>query len=68
MLIRRVVAESGLQQAQIASDAGLSYAGIRAWLKGEREPQPDSIKKLADGLRKRAAKLEKLAAQLDKEV
>lgn len=67
MLIRKVVDEAGLPQAQIASDAGLSYAGIRAWLKGEREPQPDSIKKLADGLRKRAAKLERLADQLDRE-
>jgi transcriptional regulator with XRE-family HTH domain len=68
MVIRRVVNESGLTQAQLAEDAGLSYAGIRAWLKGEREPQTESRKKLAAGLRKRAARLEELAREVDREV
>lgn len=66
MVIKKVVKESGLSQSQLAADSGLSYAGIRAWLKGERESQPESRKKLAAGLRRRAAKLEKLADELER--
>lgn len=65
MTIRKVVKQSGIPQALLAADSGLSYAGIRAWLKGEREPQPESVQKLATGLRKRAALLQKLANELD---
>lgn len=65
MVIRRVVSRAGVPHATIARDAGLSYAAIRAWINGEREPRPESLAKLAGGLRKRAQLLEKLAAELD---
>jgi transcriptional regulator with XRE-family HTH domain len=64
-VIRDTVARSGLTQIQLANDAGLSYAGIRAWLNGERTPQPESLEKLARGLRKRAAILEQIARRIE---
>lgn len=68
MTIRRVVDESGLPQAVIARDADLSYAAIRAWLNGERTPEPTSIRKLASGLRSRGDRLLELADDLEREV
>lgn len=64
-MLRRIVDESGLPQAVIADDAGLSYASIRSWLIGRRSPEPESLRKLAEGLRARAAKLEELADELE---
>ncbi len=64
-MLRRIVDECGVPQAQLAEDAGVSYASIRSWLIGRRSPEPDSLRKLAEGLRTRAAKLEELAAELE---
>jgi transcriptional regulator with XRE-family HTH domain len=63
--VAKAVRESGIAQATLAADAGLSYAGIRAWLKGERVPQSESLRALARGLRNRAEKLNQLAVLLD---
>ncbi|HST61975.1 MAG TPA: helix-turn-helix transcriptional regulator [Longimicrobium sp.] len=63
-LIRRVVEESGISQAQLARDAGLSYAALHAWIIGARTPRMESLVQLAEGLESRSSELRKLADQL----
>ena len=63
-LIRRVVEESKIPQAQLARDAKLSYATLRAWILGSRTPRPESLVQLAEGLESRADALRGLANEL----
>jgi transcriptional regulator with XRE-family HTH domain len=63
-LIRRVVEESGISQAQLARDAGLSYAALHAWIIGARTPRTESLVQLAEGLEGRSDALRALANQL----
>ena len=66
VLIRKVIAESELPKAVLARDSELSYAALNSWIVGARDPRPESVKQLADGLRARAARLVELAEDLDK--
>jgi hypothetical protein len=50
--------------AQLARDAGLSYAALHAWITGIRSPRAGSLVQLADGLESRSEALRQLAAQL----
>ena len=63
-LVRRVVEESGISQAQLARDAGLSYAALHAWIIGARSPRVESLVQLAAGLESRSNALRELANQL----
>jgi transcriptional regulator with XRE-family HTH domain len=63
-LIRRVVEESGIPQAQLARDAGLSYAALHAWIIGARSPRSESLVQLAEGLERRSDALRELGKQL----
>ncbi|WP_414683016.1 helix-turn-helix domain-containing protein [Longimicrobium sp.] len=63
-LIRRIVEESGISQAQLARDAGLSYAALHAWIIGARSPRTESLVQLAEGLESRSDKLRELSKQL----
>jgi transcriptional regulator with XRE-family HTH domain len=55
---------SRISQAQLARDAGLSYAALHAWITGIRSPRAGSLVQLAEGLESRADALRDLAAQL----
>ena len=55
---------SGISQAQLARDAGLSYAALHAWITGIRSPRPGSLVQLAEGLESRSDALRELAVQL----
>ncbi|WP_414676728.1 helix-turn-helix domain-containing protein [Longimicrobium sp.] len=59
-----MVEESGISQAQLARDAGLSYAALHAWIIGARSPRTDSLIQLAEGLESRSDALRKLAERL----
>lgn len=63
-LIRSVVEATGLPQAQIARDSGISYAALHAWVHGLRSPRTRSLLQLADGLESRSDTLRELAQQL----
>lgn len=63
-LVRDIVDASGISQAQLARDAGLSYAALHAWITGIRSPRAGSLVQLAEGLESRADALRELAAQL----
>jgi transcriptional regulator with XRE-family HTH domain len=63
-LIRRVVEESSLPQAQLARDAKLSYATLHSWILGSRTPRPESLVQLAEGLEARAEQFNQLAQEL----
>jgi transcriptional regulator with XRE-family HTH domain len=63
-LVRDIVDASGISQAQLARDAGLSYAALHAWITGIRSPRPRSLVQLAEGLESRAEALRELAMQL----
>lgn len=67
MLIGRVIQQSGVSRAQLARDAELSSAALNAWTargKASREPQPESLQKLAAGLDRRAEILRGLAEEV----
>lgn len=64
MLARDAIQESGLSKSQIARDAGLSRAALNAWIAGAREPEDESLLRLAAGLETRAEHLRTLAARL----
>jgi transcriptional regulator with XRE-family HTH domain len=63
-LVRDIVDASGISQAQLARDAGLSYAALHAWITGIRSPRPGSLVQLAEGMESRSDALRKLAAEL----
>jgi len=63
-LVRDIVDASGISQAQLARDAGLSYAALHAWVTGIRSPRPGSLVQLAEGLESRSHALQELATQL----
>ncbi|HEX6041064.1 helix-turn-helix transcriptional regulator [Longimicrobium sp.] len=63
-LVREIVDASGISQAQLARDAGLSYAALHAWITGIRSPRPGSLVQLAEGLESRSDALRELAMQL----
>jgi transcriptional regulator with XRE-family HTH domain len=63
-LVRDIVDASGISQAQLARDAGLSYAALHAWITGIRSPRPSSLVQLAEGLESRSDELRALAVQL----
>lgn len=53
-----------MSQAQLARDAGLSYAALHAWIIGARSPRTESLVQLAQGLESRSGMLGELAKQL----
>lgn len=59
-----MVEESGISQAQLARDAGLSYAALHAWIIGARSPRTESLIQLAEGLESRSDALREIAQQL----
>lgn len=63
-LIRKVMAESGMNRAQIARASGLSESVLLAWTQGERTPRRTSLDRLASGLEHQARTLLGLAAEL----
>jgi transcriptional regulator with XRE-family HTH domain len=63
-LVRDIVDASGISQAQLARDAGLSYAALHAWITGIRSPRPGSLVQLAEGLESRSDALRELAGRL----
>jgi transcriptional regulator with XRE-family HTH domain len=63
-LVREIVDASGISQAQLARDAGLSYAALHAWITGIRSPRPGSLIHLAEGLESRSDALRDLALKL----
>lgn len=49
---------------QLASESGLSYDVLRSWRTGRRNPNPEGVRKLANGLSARADRLLELAQEL----
>lgn len=66
MRVSKVVEESGLTRALLAEDSGLHEQSLNSWIAGRRNPTPESMHQLADGLVKRARVLLDLAEQLKK--
>jgi hypothetical protein len=64
MKVARIIRESGLTRARIADDSRIPDATLGSWLAGRRNPTPESLDLLADGLVARARKLLELARQL----
>jgi transcriptional regulator with XRE-family HTH domain len=62
--VRKALREGPFAMRQLAADSGLSYDVLRSWRSGRRRPNPDSVRKLADGLSKRSDALRDLARDL----
>ncbi len=63
-VVRRVLREGPFAMRQLAQDSGLSYDVLRSWRSGRRRPNPESVRKLADGIARRADLLRDLARDL----
>ncbi len=64
--VAEILQESELPRTLIAKDAELGRATLESWLSGLRNPSPESLAQVADGLEKRGDRLQKLAARLRK--
>jgi hypothetical protein len=64
--VRKALRDGPFAMRQLASDSGLSYDVLRSWRSGRRKPNPDSIRKLAEGLSRRSDALRDLARDLRK--
>jgi hypothetical protein len=62
--VRKALREGPFAMRQLAADSGLSYDVLRSWRSGRRRPNPDSVRKLADGLSRRSDSLRELAREL----
>lgn len=62
--VRRALREGPFAMRQLAADSGLSYDVLRSWRSGRRRPNPESVRKLADGLSRRSDVLRELAREL----
>lgn len=62
--VRRALREGPFAMRQLAADSGLSYDVLRSWRSGRRRPNPESVRKLADGLSRRSDALRDLARDL----
>jgi transcriptional regulator with XRE-family HTH domain len=62
--IAEILQESELPRTLIAKDAELGRATLESWLSGLRNPSPESLAQVADGLEKRGHRLQKLATRL----
>jgi transcriptional regulator with XRE-family HTH domain len=62
--VRRALREGPFAMRQLAADSGLSYDVLRSWRSGRRRPNPESVRKLADGLSRRSDVLRELARDL----
>lgn len=67
-MIRQILDASKIPQAQLAAEAGISYASLHAWLTGLRTPSATSLRKLADALERHGERLQTLAKELRKHV
>ena len=65
MLVQKALESGPFSMRQLADDAGLKYATLRAYAMGRRTPSGDTIRRLAAGLRRRAARLQELADELE---
>ncbi len=63
-VVRRVLREGPFAMRQLAQDSGLSYDVLRSWRSGRRRPNPESVRKLADGIARRSDLLRDLARDL----
>jgi transcriptional regulator with XRE-family HTH domain len=64
--VAEILQESELPRTLIAKDAELGRATLESWLSGLRNPSPESLAQVADGLEKRGDRLQKLATRLRK--
>ena len=62
--VRKALRDGPFAMRQLAADSGLSYDVLRSWRSGRRRPNPDSVRKLADGLSRRSDSLRELAREL----
>lgn len=49
---------------ELADEAGVSYATLRAWADDRRNPSPENLARLADALERRGGELTELAREL----
>jgi hypothetical protein len=63
-VVRKVLREGPFAMRQLAADSGLSYDVLRSWRSGRRRPNPESVRKLADGIARRSDALRELSRDL----
>lgn len=64
-MILGVIERSGLPQALLSRDSGLSRHTLHSWAAARTTPSRESREQLAAGLRRRAGVLQELAAEME---
>jgi pilus assembly protein TadC len=64
-LMQRVLEEVPFSMRQLAEEAEVGYALVRAWSIGRRAPLPDAMQRVAQVLRNRGDRLRALADQVE---
>lgn len=67
MMIREAAEIAAGKLEDLAAEAGVSYASLKAWIDGRRNPTPENLRRLADALDRRGSELQELAKALREE-
>lgn len=62
----QVLREAPFSMAQLAEDAGLSYAMLRSWRIGRKRARPQDLARIADALRRKSDQLARHADLLER--
>ncbi len=65
-MIQRALLTAAGSQEDLAEEVGVTYASLKAWADGRRNPSPKNLVRLAKALGRRGGELTKLAEQLRK--
>lgn len=63
-MIRDALDRAAGSLEDLAAEVGVTYASLKAWADGRRNPSPENLARLADALDRRSTELEELAAQI----
>ena len=66
-MIAQAVQGAAGSMEELAGETGVTYASLKAWVDGRRNPSPANLVKLADALERRGGEVVKLAEALRKE-
>ena len=66
-MIAQAVQGAAGSMEELAAETGVTYASLKAWVDGRRNPSPANLVKLADALERRGGEVVKLAEALRKE-
>ena len=65
-MIRQALRRAAGSLEDLADEVGVTYASLKAWADGRRNPSPENLVRLADALETRSGDLHALAEEIRK--